>query len=402
MVGTIRSFFSITNRRKLLAMTGKFAGFKPLFCRLLLVILLCGCLGPTLCSAANDRGPLQLTLPKEFYAVVGQPMSIYYDNIVLAENSEPYRFTITCDIGKPEKRRWTVTPQATDTGDHHLTVSVTDAQGKMLGKASTMLRVTPADAGTGQKIRLLIVGDSLTHGTLYPNEIARLLSLPGNPAWKMLGTHRPKSAASGVSHEGYGGWTWQRFVEKYEPNPDGTYRKRSSPFVYLGADDKPALNVERYLAKECQGQPPHYVIFFLGINDCFRLDPKDPDQGIEAMFQHADTLIKAFRQAAPQAELAVCLTTPANARESGFEANYKGRYPRWGWKRIQHRLVQLQLKKFAEGEKENIFLLPTQLNIDTVAGYPDNNAVHPNKFGYHQIAGSMYAWLKTRMQAQTK
>ena len=76
--------------------------------------------------------------------------------------------------------------------------------------------------------------DRLTHGTIYANEIARPLSLPGNPEWKMLGTHRPSRAEEGVAHEGYGGWTWGRFASHFEPNPDGTYRKRSSPFVYLG------------------------------------------------------------------------------------------------------------------------------------------------------------------------
>ena len=58
----------------------------------------------------------------------------------------------------------------------------------------------------------------------------------------MLGTHKPKAAAKGVAHEGYGGWTWQRFVSQYDPKPDGTHRKRSSSFVYLANGRNSTLN----------------------------------------------------------------------------------------------------------------------------------------------------------------
>jgi len=343
---------------------------------------------------------LRLTLPPAFYAVAGIETSLYYDNVVLTETPEAYRFTVTCDLGTSEERRWTVTPAAGDVGTHHLTVTVADAQGKELGNASTTLRVVPADAGAGRSMRLLIVGDSLTHATAYPNEVARLLSLPGNPTWKMLGTFKPGNAAEGVAHEGYGGWTWLRFATHYEPEPDGTYKKRSSPFVYLGADGKPVLDVKRYFDQECGGERPDFVTFLLGINDCFGANPEDPanlDARIDAMFAQADVLIAAFREAAPDADLGLCITTPPNSRESGFEANYKGAYHRWGWRRIQHRLVLRELEKFIGREAEHLFVVPTELNIDPVDGYPDNNGVHPNAVGYKQIGASLYAWLKARL-----
>ena len=60
-----------------------------------------------------------------------------------------------------------------------------------------------ASPGKGKDMTLLIVGDSLTHASAYPNEIARLLALPGNPRWTMIGTHKPAGVAAGVVHEGY-------------------------------------------------------------------------------------------------------------------------------------------------------------------------------------------------------
>ena len=165
---------------------------------------------PTVCSAeeAANGKTLQLTLPSEFNAVPGVEISIYFDNVVLTKTPDAYRFDVNCDIGRAENRRWTVTPSRKDVGTHELSIAVSGPDGKRLASASTRLRVVPANAGVGREIRLLIVGDSLTHATLYANELARLLSQPANPRWRMLGTHKPKQAAKGVAHEGYGGWTW--------------------------------------------------------------------------------------------------------------------------------------------------------------------------------------------------
>ncbi len=355
---------------------------------------------PTIGSAERLKDDaLRLTLPPEFYATPAVEMGIYFDNIVLTQTPLKYRFKVKCDIGNSEAGRWVVTPMAKDVGRHAWSVTVSDPDGKTLAEARTVLQVVPSNAGVGAEMRLLIVGDSLTHATAFPNEIARLFSQPENPTLTMLGTHRPKQAAKGVAHEGYGGWTWHRFVSQYEPEPDGTYRKRSSPFVYLKGEGQPQLDLPHYFDKECGGQRPDFVVFLLGINDCFGAPPNDPaaiDARIDAMFKQADVLLAAFRQAAPTAELGICLTTPPNSRQAAFEANYQDRFTRWGWKRIQHRLVQRQLEKFAAGPKDRMFIVPTQLNLDPVEGYPANNGVHPNAKGYQQIGASIYSWLKWR------
>lgn len=342
---------------------------------------------------------LQLTLPPEIYAIPGVEMNVYFDNIVLTQEPDRYRFNVDCAIGRTEDRRWTVVAQAGDIGRTPFSLRVCNSEGDLLAKANSVLRVIPPDAGRDQDIRLLIVGDSLTHATVYPNAIGRLLSKPGNPKWTMLGTHRPSSAAEGVAHEGYNGWTWSRFVSQYEPNPDGPQRKRSSPFVFMSDDGKPQLDVRRYVHEHCDEQPPDFVIFMLGINDCFSAPPDDPagiDARIDQIFGHAKTLQADFRKAAPNAHFGICLTPAPNSREEAFQANYQGRFSRWGWKRIQHRLVQRQIKSVTVSTDDNVSIIPTQLNIDAIDGYPANNGVHPNKAGYDQVGSSIYAWLKSR------
>jgi len=370
------------------------------FSRLLLLGLPLSCIAAG--SSAEDAA-LRLTLPPVVYAVPGVETGVYFDNLILSPDSAAYRFRVGGRRGTADAARWTFTPSARDVGDHRLRVTVEDANGKRLQEAVTTLRVVPAEAGKGRKVKLLLIGDSLTHGSLYPNELARLLSEPGNPEWEMLGTHHPTGAAPGVSHEGYGGWTWQRFVQRYDPQAPASGSSRSSPFVFPGRDGgAPALDMARYFDEQCAGKRPDYVTIMLGINDCFTLNPEDPaaiDAGITATFVHAEALLASLRKAAPQAEIGICLTTPPNSREEAFVASYKDRYHRWGWRRIQHRLVERQLQQFGKREKERIFLIPTELYLDPVAGYPNNNAVHPNAEGYRQIGSSLYGWLKARLQA---
>ena len=352
----------------------------------------------------NKSPDVRLTVPPAIYAVVGQPTSIYFDNIVLTEQPGDLKFTVEAEIGQQEERRWTFTPEQKHVGTHRLRIAVETRAGRMLDRARTDLQVVAADAAAGRELKLLIVGDSLTHATAYPNDLAKLLTDPGKVSWKMLGTHRPANAEQGVAHEGYGGWTWQRFAEHYDPQGDQPGHIRSSPFVFPADGDKKAvLDVGRYFETHCGGERPDTVVFMLGINDCFGAPPDDPkamDARIDAVLGHADTLLAAFHKAAPRADLAICLTTPPNVREEAFVANYKGNYHRWGWKRIQHRLVEREIEHFDRREAKRLFLVPTELDLDPIAGYPENNAVHPNATGYRQIANSLYAWLLWRVSTR--
>lgn len=351
--------------------------------------------------AAPGAGGLRLTLPPMMYAVPGVPMNLHFPNTVLVAPDAAPAFVVECGVGQADSNRWTLAATAGQVGRHPLSLKASLGSVGVAERAQTVVQVVPPDAGKSQDIALLIVGDSLTHASAYPNEMARLLAQPGNPKWRMLGTHRPASAAERVAHEGYGGWTWSRFNTLFNPERPMPGYTNSSPFVAAtGPQGKPQIDVASYIARHCDGRAPDFVTFLLGINDCFRLKADDAatlGAGITQMLQQADMLLAAFHKAAPQADLGIGLTTPGNIRDGAFVANYKNLYTRANWRAVQHRLVERQLAHFRGREAEGIYIVPTELNLDILAGYPDNNAVHPNVAGYQQIGASFYSWLKWRL-----
>ena len=64
-------------------------------------------------------------------------MSLYFDNLVLTENPESYRFEVKCNLGQVEARRWTWTPTDKEVGEHAMHLSVKDSKGKVLQPART-------------------------------------------------------------------------------------------------------------------------------------------------------------------------------------------------------------------------------------------------------------------------
>ncbi|HET6425852.1 MAG TPA: cadherin domain-containing protein [Planctomycetaceae bacterium] len=342
----------------------------------------------------------QLVAPPTIYAIVGEPTTILFENLVPTLTTDDLRFEVSCDIGTSTATAWTATPQAADVGDHVWQISLWQGD-TLVDTRSSVIRVT-ATVDSGRDYNLLLVGDSLTHYSIYPNDLATDFAADGRGV-TLLGTHHPTDAAANVFHEGYGGWTWNRFLTHYEPNPDPAFNKRSSPFVFL-ENGRATLNVPRYFSDSLGGAKPDFVTFLLGINDCIFLDPSRPDQvdlQIDAVLTSAESLISAFRTALPNTEFGICLTPPPNGRESAFTANYAGRYTRENWKPVQHRLVEKMIDRFEGREQDRLFVIPTGLNMSPEESYPANNAVHPNDRGYSEIAATIRGWLQTRMQPQT-
>ena len=163
-------------------------------------------------------------------------------------------FRVECKVGKSDDRRWSIVAEQDEAGAYPLRLDVLNQEGNVIDSAQSTVHVVPQDAGRDQNISLLIIGDSLTNATAYPNEIARLLSTPGNPQWKMLGTNRPESAAEKVVHDGYSGWTWKRFRTQWDPENPQPGKSASSPYLFVAEDEVPYIDMRRYFAERCEGE----------------------------------------------------------------------------------------------------------------------------------------------------
>ena len=120
----------------------------------------------------------------------------------------------------------------------------------------------------------------------------------------------------------------------------------------------------------------------------------DQLSGIKEVLDRAELFLAALRAATPHVKIGLCLTPVPNSREKAFLNSYDGEFHQWTWRQVQHLLVQSQIEQFSNRENEHIYIIPTTLYVDSDAGYPDHNAVHPNAIGYAQIAAAIYSWLK--------
>ncbi len=368
-------------------------------------------------SPAAPSG-IRLILPPVIYAVPGIESNLYFDNVCLVVNPKNYVFDVDAPRGQQQAERWTFLPAEKDVGDHSLKLTVRDQQNAIIATAATIVRVVAANAGADQPLSLLCIGDSLTHGSVYPQSIFDSCQNPGNPKLKLVGSHWVGAGPGPIRHEGYGGWTALRFATHFaETARTGEYSKRGSPFLYAQPTGTPKLDFKRYCADINEGQFPDRVTIFLGPNDIFSYQDDTIEAGIDQMLTHYDQLVEMIRISSPSTRIGVMLPVPPAGTQDAFGSNYTNGQTRWQYKRNQHRLIEKMLERYGKRDAENIDLIPTHVNLDCDHNYPGglamansrstekitrlNNGVHPNASGYQQIGDSVYCWLKATTSKST-
>jgi hypothetical protein len=355
----------------------------------------------------------RLILPPVVYAVAGTEVNLYFHNLILSPPGKVWIFDVTCSKGQQQVERWTWVPNDNEAGDLPLSIEVRDADDNIVGIGKTIIRVASLTAGDGKPLRLLCIGDSGTHASVYTAELLKSCAGAGQPKLELIGTHHPPFAGPGNFHEGYGGWTFQNFIEKYTDKPvPGDHGQRSSPFVFA-SEKGPVFDVPRYIKESCGGVPPDHVTMFLGANELARIvmDPNNPDldESITQVLEYADRLIGGWRNAAPKARIAlVTMYPPTN--QDGFGANYgTSRLKYWPYRKAQHRLVEMMIAKYGDLTNDNLYVIPSYLMLDTQHAFPMEqqpanarttekvtrigNALHLSS-GYGQLSDSIYGWLK--------
>lgn len=360
--------------------------------------------------ALAEAGPVRLLLPPVIPAAPGVEANLYFENVVLALNPANYAFDVDCEKGLQLAERWTFTPGPEDAGSYPLTLTVRDAANQIVAEAASRVVVAPPDVGQGKAPSVLLVGDSLTHASIYSRTLLAHGARPETPDLRLVGSHAPKPDQPENRHEGYGGWTAARFATHFTDAPrDAPYRDRSSPFVYRNAAGELGIDFARYCADHLEGQAPDIVTIFLGCNDTFGANDDTIEQTIDGMFAHMDALIAAIQGYAPDTRIGLIAPVPPAASQDAFGANYRNGQTRWQYRRNQHRVVERMAATYGAREDEGISLIPAYLNLDCARNYPgamaaanaraeeeafrQNDGVHPAASGYQQIGDSIFAWI---------
>lgn len=343
---------------------------------------------------AVEKPALEIFLPPKVYAVTGKEMNIYFDNLII-EDADKYLWDVVCSIGQQQNERWTDKP--TTPGTYDLTVNVYKDTVTLLASATTKIIVTDAAAGSGNNVSMLLVGDSTTANGIYAGELVALYDTDVMTA-TLLGTRGTGAAL----HEGRGGWRVSTYYN--QASSGGTENPFYNPDV--GKWDFPYyMNQQGYTGVE-------FVTFHLGINDIFG---QADDGGVESIVNTAVTyyeyMIDSIKTFDPNIKIGMAIAILPSRHQDSFGNNYQAGQNRWRYKRnilIWNRVIQAAFK---DREAEGIYLVPLNVNLDTVHNMPkttvaansrttetvvrQTNGVHPDATGYYQMADTFYYFFKS-------
>ena len=387
------------------------------------IALLCGLATAIHGETKHDdsfAGQPRLILPPVVYATPGVECNIYFDNVILTLNSNNFAFNVTCSKGLQLHERWTFTPQLQDVGELPIVIEVRDENNTLVARGQSIVRVA-GDAQSLKETTLLIVGDSLTEATTYPQEILDLSTVAGKAWLKMIGSRGAKNMppTGALRHEGYSGWTAEAFATlRGAESRSGRYERgvTGSPFIYDDSEGKKTFDFARYCTDFNGGKGPDLITIGLGTNDIFSANDDTIDQTIDRMLSHYDALIDAMHKVRVDSFLGVQLPIPPATSQDGFR-NYvgAGKQTRWQYRRNQHRLIERLIEHYGKHEGDHLYLIPVYLNIDAEHGFPTwsppinshldqkitrvNNGIHPNESGYKQMGDEIFSWIATMRMA---
>jgi len=407
----------------------------------------CAMLLAPACGLGDVRRP-EFVLPEVVYAAPDIECNVYFDSVLDSVRPDLYAFDAVSKVGGCESRRWTWTPKKADAGRRERLVLQAWTDAGLAAAATVTVQVASGVADKSARVTLALLGDSLT-SSRYQDRLRDDVVAAGWTNYTPVGSHSGGSSEIGyvkgaAAHDGYGGFTPNcfltrylfdeseidsinddaereqllRFGQKIKVKGNETWRKGllKSPLVRLDKDGK-RVDVQAWLDRVNGGQPPDYIVIFLGVNGTCGV-PQDrldagycEDEQVKPMLK----LIALLRERAPHAEIAVGLTSLGSEADS-FARNYGCAISPVQAKKNVFRLNREWMKMVRElraAGDGRIFVVPAGSAIDQVngairenvpafAGSPVRvsraaNAYHPTKEGGAQFGDAFAAWLLNRL-----
>lgn len=347
-------------------------------------------------APVNDE--FLLNLPSKLYALVGEELNIYFDNLVDGHDTD-YVFDVESNVGIQLERCYRFEP--TEAGSYPIAISATNRDGVTVRKNSTIY-VAAAGAGSGVSRSLIVLGDSTTN-----NGIA-ITKLNNNFSGDAMSLETIGTRGTGVNmHEGRSGWTFSNY---FNVQIDSGAPDVFNPFYN---PDTQTFDAAYYFANSGVAKP-YWFFINLGINDVFSYSQDSVLAGIiDGLNSMCDTMISSIKEASPNTKIGVVLTIPPNYSQDAFGKAYKCGQNRARYKRNNVIWVDNQIKRYDNREDEGIYLVPVHTNLDTKynmgmeTNYHNkrnttmtyespiqNGGVHPVDSGYWQIADIYWFFLK--------
>lgn len=337
-------------------------------------------------EAKHDE--VKILLPNVINTVVGQELSIYFDNIILCNNLKNYQIDCACDVGKQQNERFVYTPASA--GSHTLTVNVYKNYNQLVARASVTINAISA-TGNGMTKKVCLIGDSWTASVWYPSYLQERFSADGDNI-TLIGTIKPWGDYNGCPIiEGRAGWKATDYITK------ASFNGVSNAFWNPSAGK---FDFGYYLSNNGLATPD-VVTLFLGINDA---GGTPYYKTIEAM----QTMIDSILSVNPAAKIGVALLPPPCLSQDGLGAMNGTALSLCQQKRCAFELSQMYVEAF--GDNDSVFFIPVMSAVDMVNNVPfemvkanaysdveikrvtDN--VHCDKAGYQQVADMFYGALK--------
>lgn len=324
-------------------------------------------------------------LPDEICCAVGRTIEIY--NSQVCPLADKYHIKWDCSIGKALKRKFSVTGTEALVGEYPLSMCIYDDEFNVLYEKSVTLKIVQ---GLSSALSVCTIGDSLTNGKYWLNEVRSLSSNNIN----FVGT---RGTTEGLKHEGRSGFTSNAYLKaiSYTFENEGVH-----PFW-----DSTNSKFSWAYYKTNSGINPDAVQIFLGTNDLAS------SMTVETFSSNIKKMVDSIREADTAIPIYIVLTIcwgnqngiGIQTSSDGF-ASQKGRFK---YETDCKTIDGVQTLYNTLKEYTNLYFVPlTQChdseynfgNVETPVNpratqkeLMPTEAVHPQKQGYEQMADVMYS-----------